>query len=181
MESNANTDSNNITKPKKEFPYKYVILGLPILLSLFASVPAIIAIKTNNAEYRASSRVAEAKIQLADIVDLILKNDQLNLNLLELGYNPEGKLENIYGVNPKCFPKFQYTNMLQLTELSKPIPLFKWPKEIMDQKTNIERTFNSLPCPKDGNIKVYALYVDDNKLIKGWTIDLQKNVEVYNP
>lgn len=166
---------------QKSFPYKYIVLGLPVLLSLIASVPAIIAIKTNNSEYRASSRVAEAKIQLSDIVDLILKKDQLTLNLAELGYNPEGKLENVYGVNPKCFPKFENTQMLQLSQLSKPIALFKWPKEITEQKTNMEKAFNNLPCPKDGQIKIYALYVDDSKLIKGWAIDLQKNIEIFNP
>lgn len=170
-----------MSEEKKTFPYKYIVLGLPVLLSLIASVPAIIAIKTNNSEYRAASRVAEAKIQLTEIVDLILQKDQLNLNLADLRYNPEGKLENVYGVNPLCFPKFQNTQMLQLSQIEKPLPLFKWPKEIMDSKANVEKAFNNLPCPKDGNIKIYALYIDENRLIKGWSIDLQKNIEIFNP
>lgn len=166
-------------KQNKSFPYKYLVLGVPIVLSLFASVPAIIAIKTNNKEYRASARVAEAKIQLKDIVDLILKNEELNLNLVELGYNPEGKLENVYGLNPTCFPKFKNTNLFETSQLEKPIPLFKWGKEIMDQKPLLEKTFLNIPCPANGNILIYALYVDEDKSIKGWTIDLQKNIQEF--
>jgi len=160
---------------------KYLILGLPIFLSLLASIPAIIAIKTNDKEYQSSARVAEAKIQLKEIVELILQKEELNLNLVELGYKPEGKLANIYGVNPLCFPKFKNTNLIEVSQLPQPVPLFKWMSEIQENLKVLEQTLLSLPCPEDGKILIYALYVDDSQTIQGWTMDLEKQLLPYLP
>jgi hypothetical protein len=164
---------------QKQFPYKYVVLGLPIVLSLLASVPAIIAIKTNNKEYHDSARVAEARIQLKEMVDLVLKQETLNLDLVQLGYNPEGKLSNIYGANPNCFPKFKNTNLIEVSQLKSPVPLFKWSSDLKENLNLIQTTLMAQPCSKEGAVMFYALYADDDKRIKGWTIDLQKKIETF--
>lgn len=168
---------------KKEFPLKYIVMGFPILLSLFAGIPALIAIRTNDTTYQKSARVAEAKVQLKEIVDLVLQQPVLNVDLLALGYRPEGKLANVYGLNPKCFPKFKNTHLIEVSKLKQPLPLFKWESAVQKNLNFIEEKLLAQPCDHEGKVLIYAFYVEENGttpadlVIKGWSMDLEHKME----
>lgn len=147
---------------------------IAIVASIAATIPAFIAVFSNDDETQNKDRLVEAKSQLTEIVDLMLAQDNLEVDLLKLKYRPEGKLKNVYGFLKTCHPNHKNLNLMDVSEISDPRPLFKWGAEITSQKETIKSFFIDSPCLDKNEVKVFAVYANKEGHIAGWWMDLAK-------
>lgn len=161
------------------FIKKYWVLIIPIFLCFLAAIPAMIVMFSKDDDQLKAERALEAKVQLEAIVDLVLQQEKLNLDLVQIGYRPEGKLQNVYGVLSLCHPQFKNTNLLQVEKNQEPIPLFKLEKSmsIISNKEILSHFFEDTACSKKGDVEIYGVFLNDRKEIKGWVMNLNKELK----
>ncbi len=130
-------------------------------------------------EIPAKERMLEAQVQLSEIVDRVLAQDRLDVDLVNLKYNPALKLKNVYGFLKSCHPHSQNLNLIETSRIKEPKAQFTWERVITKKKDLIQFFFEKSPCLSKDEVRVYAISVDKDDRVVGWSMNLTKKMEAY--
>ncbi len=120
-------------------------------------------------------REIEARRELTTIVDLILKQDSLDVDLVKIKYHPTGVLKNVYGVVRLCHPNGHNLNVLELPDPP------KFHSSIIRNKADISNFFSGSACLSPGEVRIYAVFPTQDKRIMGWYMNLNKIMGSFAP
>lgn len=156
---------------------KKTYLGSAIILALVVLVDFVVF---NFDHTPMGEHEEEAKVQMSRIVDLVLKQENLNLNLVEIGYRPEGTLKNVYGFLSSCHPQFRNLNLVEVYDLSNPVATFKFDRSLIPYKDEIKNFFQGSAC-LNSDVRVYAVFRTRGGLVAGWFMNLNHVMGTLKP